>query len=221
MASESQTVVFLHGIGADPDSWNPQIAALPDGFTGIAPHITGLTDTLTDGDGDGFSLAAAAEAVRDDLDRRGIERAHLCGLSLGGMVATRFAIDYPKRVASLVLSGSQVHPNQALMKVQNTIMRVFPARLVARPGMSKRRLLAVLRAVSETDFRGELTQITAPTLVLCGLKDRPNIPAAKDLAAGIAGAELQLVPGAGHEWNIHQPGEFSTRLNAFYLSHAP
>ena len=79
-------------------------------------------------------------------------------------------------------------------------------------------MLAVLRAVGETDFRGELARVTAPTLVLCGLKDRPNLPAAKELAAGIPGAELQLVPGAGHEWNIHQPGEFSARLNAFYRS---
>jgi len=105
--------------------------------------------------------------------------------------------------------------------VQNAIVRLLPAKLVAQPGMSKQRMLTVLRAVSETDFRGELAQITAPTLVLCGLKDRPNIPAAKDLAAGIGGAELQLVPGAGHEWNIHQPDEFSARLNAFYRSQKP
>lgn len=217
MASVAQTVVFLHGIGAGPDSWNTQIANLPDGFTGIAPHITGLTDA----DEQEFSLTAAAAAVRDDLDQRGAERVHLCGLSLGGMVATRFAIDHPERVASLVLSGSQVHPNLALMRVQNTIMRMLPARLVAQPGMSKQRMLAVLRAVADTDFRSELSEITAPTLVLCGEKDRPNIPAAEELAAGIAGAELQLVAGAGHEWNVHHAGEFSRRLNAFYLSQAP
>lgn len=216
MAPQAQTVVFLHGIGAGPDSWNAQIANLPDGFTGIAPHIAGLTD----GDEQDFSLTAAAATVRDDLDRRGVERAHLCGLSLGGMVATRFAIDYPERLASLVLSGSQVHPSPALMKVQNAIMRALPAKLVAQPGMSKQRMLSVLRAVADTDFRGELSRITAPTLVLCGEKDRPNIPAAKELAAGIAGAELQLVPDAGHEWNVHQAGEFSRRLIAFYLSQA-
>lgn len=212
MTSSAQTVVFLHGIGAGPDSWNAQIAGLPDGLTGIAPRIAGLTDA----DGEGFSLSAAAAAVRDELDRRGVKRAHLCGLSLGGMVATRFAIDYPDRVSSLVLSGSQVHPNPALMRVQNTIMRILPAKLVAQPGMSKQRMLAVLHAVGQTDFRSELSQITVPTLVLCGEKDRANIPAARELAAGISGADLQLVPGAGHEWNMQQPEEFSRRLNAFY-----
>lgn len=213
MTSEAQTVVFLHGIGAGPDSWNVQIDALPAGSTGFATTIAGLTDA----DGQDFSLTTAAAAVREELDRRGVDRAHLCGLSLGGMVATRFAIDYPERVASLVLSGSQVHPNPALMKVQNTIMRLLPSRLVAQPGMSKQRMLAVLRTVGQTDFRAELSQISAPTLVLCGLKDRPNIPAARELAAGIAGAELQLVPDAGHEWNVQRAEDFSVRLNAFYL----
>ena len=217
MTSEAQTVVFLHGIGAGPDSWTAQIGALPEGFTGIAPTISGLTDA----DDQEFSLTVSAAAVRDEFDRRGVDRAHLCGLSLGGMIATRFAIDYPDRVASLVLSGSQVHPNPALMKVQNTIMRLLPARLVAQPGMSKQRMLAVLRAVGQTDFRAELAQISAPTLVLCGMKDRPNILAAKELAAGIAGAELQLVPGAGHEWNVQLAEEFSARLNTFYLQLHP
>lgn len=213
MTAEAQTVVFLHGIGAGPGSWNAQIDALPAGFTGIAPTIAGLTDA----DDQEFSLATAAAAVRYELDRRGVAQAHLCGLSLGGMVATRFAIDYPDRVASLVLSGSQVHPNPVLMKVQNAILLLLPARVVAQSDMGKQRMLAVLRAVGQTDFRAELAQISAPTLVLCGAKDRPNIPAAKELAAGITGAELQLVPGAGHEWNVQQAEKFSTRLNAFYL----
>lgn len=216
MTSSTQTVVFLHGIGAGPDSWNTQIAGLPEGFIGIALRIAGLTDA----DGEGFSLSAAATAVRDELDRRGVERAHLCGLSLGGMVATRFVIDYPDRVSSLVLSGSQVHPNPALMRVQNAIMRVLPAKLVAQPGMSKQRMLAVLDAVGQTNFRSELSQIRVPTLVFCGEKDRANIPAARELAAGISGAELQLVPGAGHEWNMQQPDEFSIRLKDFY-THTP
>ena len=214
MIPGAQTVVFLHGIGAGPDSWNAQIDSLPEGFTGIAPRLSGLTNA----DDQEFSLTAAAAAVLDELDRSGIERAHLCGQSLGGMVATRFAIDYPERVSSLVLSGSQVHPNPVLMLVQNAIMRLLPERLVAPPWLSKQRMLAVLRAVGRADFRDELAQITAPTLVLCGLKDRPNLAAARELAAGIIGAKLQLVPGAGHEWNMHQAEEFSTRLNAFYLN---
>lgn len=207
----SPTVIFLHGIGATPDSWDAQVDALPDGFSGVAQQLPGLHD-----DTQPFSLVTAARAVRDDMDRRGVEHAHVCGLSLGGMVAIRFAIDYPDRTATLVVSGAQVRPNPALMRVQNAVMRVLPEKLVAPPEMTKRRMLAVLREIAVTDLRAELPQIAAPTLVLCGLKDPANLPAARQIAAGIAGAELQLVPGAGHEWNVQLPDEFSARLNDFH-----
>ncbi len=210
MTSQAQTVVFLHGIGADSDSWDAQLIALPNGYTRIAPQVAGLTG------GESFTLGGAAAAIRDDLDQRGVERAHLCGLSLGGMVATRFALDYPDRIASLVLSGSQVRPNPTLMRVQNRIMRLLPERFVAPPGLTKHDVIAILRGVAATDFRAELTRIAVPTLVLCGTKDRPNLPAAREFAALIEGAELQLVPGAGHEWNVQLPAEFNARLTAFY-----
>jgi pimeloyl-ACP methyl ester carboxylesterase len=211
------TVVFLHGLGAGPESWDAQLAALPDGFVGFAPRLPGLRDA----DGVAFTLRGAANAVRDEVERRGAGRVHLCGLSLGAMIATRFAIDYPDRVASIVLSGSQVHPNPLLMKLQNTMIRVLPRRMVATDGMSRRTMLAILGGLAAIDFRADLPGITAPTLVLCGAKDRPNLPAARELAAAIPGAELQIVPGAGHQWNTQLPEEFSARLGAFYRTLSP
>lgn len=106
------------------------------------------------------------------------------------------------------------------MGVQNAIMLVLPARMVTAPGMSKKALLGVLDRMRTVDFRGELSRTAAPTLVLCVSKDRPNLPAARQLAAGIPGAQLQVVLGAGHEWNTQMPDEFSTRLRVFYSRHA-
>lgn len=206
-----ETVMFLHGIGAGPESWEAQVAALPDGFTGTAPHIPGLRDD----DNIQFSLDAGAAAILDEIDRRGLDRVHLCGLSLGAVVATRVAIDHPDRVASLILSGGQVRPNPALMTLQNLVIRLLPARVAAPQVMSKATMLAVLRSLATLDLRPELGRISAPTLVLCGARDTPNLAAARALASGIPDAELQVVPGAGHEWNTRLPEEFSSRLNAF------
>ncbi|UNX53693.1 alpha/beta fold hydrolase [Georgenia sp. TF02-10] len=207
----ARIVVFLHGLGVGPDSWGAQLQALPPGMEGIAPPISGLHDA----DDVPFSLVQAARSLGDELDRRGIAAAHLCGLSLGAMVATRFALDYPERTASLTLSAGQAHPNRLLMGIQNVIMRILPERFVAPPGMSRQTLLDVLGVLGATDFRPELPRIAVPTLVLCGSKDRPNLPAARQLASAIPGAELQVVPGAGHEWNTQLPQEFSARLNEF------
>lgn len=209
--SPPETVVFLHGLGAGTDSWDHQIAALPDGFVGYAPPLS----IRREPDRATSMLQVTSDAVLKDLQDRGIDRVHLCGLSLGAMIATRIAIDHPQQVASLVLSGSQVHPNSVLMKLQNAIIRVLPSRIAAPEGMSKETMLAVLRDIATADFRPELPKITAPTLVLCGAKDRPNLAAARELAEAIPAAELHIVPNAGHEWNSQLPREFSARLNAF------
>lgn len=208
--TELRHLVFLHGLGTGPDSWDAQLATLPDGFDGFAPRIAGLADD----DPRPFSLAAAAADVVRSLDDRDIDRGHLCGLSLGAMVAVQVAIDHPDRVASLVLSGGQVHPPRALMALQSVLTRVLPARLVAPDGTSKRRILAVLGEVARVDFRPHLARVDAPTLVLCGSSDRANLPGARALAAGIPEARLRIVDG-GHELNTEKPDEFAAELAAF------
>ena len=206
-----EQVVFLHGLGVGPDSWAAQLTDLPDGYTGFAPRIIGLSD---DDEGD-FTLSRAAAAVIGELDQRGVVRAHICGLSLGAMVAIYVAVEYPERVASLVLSGGQVHPPRAIMALQSAAMRVLPARVVAPDGTSKRRVLTVLAEVARVDFRPHLAGIGTPTLVLCGSRDFPNLLAAKALAAGIPNAQLHVIEGGGHEFNSDRPTQFSAAVAAF------
>ncbi|MCK3769778.1 alpha/beta fold hydrolase [Microbacterium aerolatum] len=206
-----ETVVFLHGLGLGPDSWSAQLEGLPAGFTGIALPVPGLAAD----DATAVTLSGSANAVVAELEQRGIARAHVCGLSLGAMVALQVAIDHPDKVASLVLSGGQVRPPRALMAVQSLVMRALPARLVAPDGTSKQRVLDVLREVSRMDLTDRLGAVQAPTLVLCGSRDRANLPAARHLAAGSPHAELQIIDGGGHELNTGRPEEFTTALTTF------
>jgi 3-oxoadipate enol-lactonase len=213
MATDVETVLFLPGLGAGKDPWAAQLGALPAGLTGLAPDIPGLDQAATPGE---FTLAGAARGLRDLLDERGIERAHVCGLSLGAMTATRLALDFPDRVASLVLSGSQVRPHPALMLIQRTIVRMLPERTAAGMDLTKAQWLGALRVVADMDFRSALPTIQAPTLVLCGSRDVANIPAARELAARIPHAELRIVPRAGHPWNVQFPELFSRTIAGFY-----
>ncbi len=204
--------MFLHGLGAAPSSWDAQLDALEDGLTGFAPRIAGIDGAARTP----FTLDAAADTLARDLDARGLDRVHVCGLSLGAMTATQLALDRPDRVASLVLSGSQVRPNRALMAVQRALVRSLPRRVAAGMGMTKPDWLAVLRSIADVDVVARLGEISVPTLVLCGSRDAANLPAARLLAAQVAGAELQVVPGAGHPWNVQQPELFSTTIGEFY-----
>lgn len=93
-------VIFLHGIGGDAESWLPELEALADRCRAIAWDMPGYggSPALP-----GMTFPALADAVKDLLGKLGIERAHLVGHSIGGMVALEFAARFPGRVASLVL----------------------------------------------------------------------------------------------------------------------
>lgn len=113
------------------------------------------------------------------------------------------------------MAAGQVKPPRALMAVQGAVFRLLPAKVLEKQGSRKDVMLSVMRAVSRVDFSDRLGEVSVPALVLCGEKDRPNMPAARALAAGIRGAELLIIPGAGHQSHMQAPEAFATLLGAF------
>jgi 3-oxoadipate enol-lactonase len=81
--------------------------------------------------------------------------------------------------------------------------------------IGKRTYQDTLRELAHIDLRDRLAQVKVPTLVLCGDRDRPNLPGARELAGGIGGAELRIVPDAGHLWNLEHPDLFTRTLSDF------
>ncbi|MBO1901779.1 alpha/beta fold hydrolase [Leucobacter weissii] len=209
--AETSRVIFVHGLGDSPASWAQQISTLPAAWEGVAIDVPGLGAA---GEG-AFSLERAARRVVEAMDERGWREAVLCGLSLGAMIALRAAVDFPERVRGLVLAAGQVRPPRALLRVQNALIRVLPARAVASGGVDKSRILSAARAVMHVDFGPDLARIACPTLVLCGSRDRANLPASRRLAAEIPGARLAILEGAGHQSNTQSPESFSAELNRF------
>lgn len=168
---------------------------------------------------------------------------HLVGLSLSATVAVLACLARPGRVASLVLSGGIAAPPPALA-VQRAITGLMPgpviarmaARLLAaslagRPADERARILAEadedfrtagrrtyrdgLRELARTDLRPRLGEVTAPTLVLCGSRDRLNVPGALELADGIPDSRLRIVRDVGHLWHLEQPELFSRTIGEF------
>lgn len=106
---DGPVVVFVHGNLSTARFFEQDLAALPDGYRGIAPDLRGF----------GHSEAAPVDALRgvrdfaDDLaellassEAGGADRVHLVGWSLGGGVAMQYAIDHPASVASVTLLAS-------------------------------------------------------------------------------------------------------------------
>lgn len=203
------TVVFIHGLGETPEIWDYQVRNLPAGYSGITVNIPGLSASGE------FSLSSAADHIIAELNRRGIGQAHFCGLSLGSIIALQLITAYPQRVSSLMLAAAQVRMPRKLIAVQRFIMRLLPEKRVAPPGLSKVDMLHVLDMISDIDFTSDVTRISVPTLIVCGAKDRFNLPASRRLAQQIPGAQLEIINDAGHQCHIQQPEKFAAVLHGF------
>jgi 3-oxoadipate enol-lactonase len=212
--------------------WKPQMAPLGERYSTFAPDLPGISGSCADTP---FTLSGAADAVIDLIRQQGYDRAHMCGLSLGAMVAVEVALRAPDLTTSLILSGGQVHPKPLLMGVQRRALARASDRDLMKPppllvkqfpdlapaatenmrALGKQRLLEAVDALSQVDFRHHLVDIAAHTLVLCGSRDWPNRRAARALARGIPHAELRIVRGVGHVWNLERPDLFTRILFEF------
>jgi abhydrolase domain-containing protein 6 len=95
-------IVLLHGFGASKDHWTRFVSHLPDSMRILAPDLPGHGASAFDSTRT-YDVATLAAGVTAILDAVGVEQVHLAGNSLGGLVATRIALDHPERVASLFL----------------------------------------------------------------------------------------------------------------------
>jgi len=99
-------LVFAYGLGGNTDMWSGQIEALSEHYRFIVwdPRGHGRSDSPQGSDQYGMQISA--EDLYGLLNHLGIEKAFVGGLSMGGGIATRFAVSYPERVAALLIIDS-------------------------------------------------------------------------------------------------------------------
>ncbi len=102
---EGPPVVFVHGMMMTTTMWAPQVDAFGDAYATIAYDVRGHGHT-GGSDRDEYSMELFAEDLEALLDALGVDRAVVCGLSMGGAIAQAFAAAYPDRLAGLVLADT-------------------------------------------------------------------------------------------------------------------
>ena len=200
--NDAQKVVFLHGLGETRDVWNPVIKQLPQTEC-ISLDVLRTKPPLVS-----WSLEDICTQITDSLT----EPVHLVGLSLGAVIALKIAITHPDKVSSLFVSAPQAKPPRLLMNLQKMLMRVLPTKWVCPPQLSKPELLGVLDNLKNLDLTSQLPTLSMPVTVVCGSKDKANLPAARKIADLIPTAHLEIIQGAGHQWHTTHPQIFACYL---------
>ena len=202
-------VIFLHGLGQGPSAWEGVVSALPDSIRADCPDLFALAKG---GTLDYPALYRGFSAFCGEK-REGL---HLCGLSLGAVLALQYALEHPASVESLTLIAGRARMPRALLKVQGAIFRLMGEKNFREMGLTRVDAITLTASMARLDFRPDLGRLRCPALVLCGEKDGANRREAAALAAGIPGAGLAFLPGAGHEVNREAPEALAEVLGQFY-----
>ena len=203
--------LYLHGLGQNAGSWNKAIEA-----TEVLDHSVCLDlSEMVKGKAATYSTLYSAFVELCDAEN---EEIILCGLSLGGVLALNYAIDYPQKVKALVLIATQYKMPKRLLKLQNALFRFMPQSMFQQTGFGKLDFISLCDSMVELDFSGSLNQVSCPILVVCGEKDKANKRASIELADIMKHSQFKEIPRTGHEVNLESPEELASLLREFYKS---
>jgi len=101
---EGEPLVLIHGLSGSTRHWFFQIPEFSKHFRVIAYDVRGHGQT--DKPKQEYSIKLFADDLRGLMDKLGVDKAHIIGLSMGGYIAQQFALDYPDKVKSLVLADT-------------------------------------------------------------------------------------------------------------------
>ena len=105
-AGSGTPLIFIHEFAGDHRSWEPQMRFFSRYFRCITYAARGFPPSDVPEDGARYSQAHARDDVVAVLDHLKIERAHVVGLSMGGLAALHVGITHPRRARSLVIAGA-------------------------------------------------------------------------------------------------------------------
>ena len=239
---DGEPLLLIQGLGYARWSWDPVVPGLAERYRVLSFDNRGIGESDKP-DGPYTARQMAGDALQV-LDEAGIDRAHVLGASLGGMIAQELAVAAPKRVHKLVLccttpggaetvpmpdvtvqlfaDAAELAPEVALRRfVENALGANPPAGLVDE--LYRRRVENppdqagwLAQAAAGMTFAGVDSEIAATTLILTGTADNVVDQRNADvLARRIPDARVERFPGAGHLFFWEQPADFVKVVREF------
>ncbi|MEA2520528.1 MAG: hypothetical protein QOI81_174 [Actinomycetota bacterium] len=231
-------VLLIHAFPLDARMWDEQIDRFGEALTVVAPDLPGFGGSAAPGPV--MTMQAAAERCLQALDDAGLDQAMVCGLSMGGYVALELWRRAPARFAGLLLANTKAGADTSegaegrrklaarLTEEGSWFMVEDPPPLLtpAAPEELWARVAAfiaeqpassiaaaALGMAERPDSTGDLAGITVPTLIITSESDTLIPPdVTSPMAEQIPGAELAVIPRAGHLSNLEAQQAFDDLL---------
>lgn len=238
---DGPVIVFSNSLGTDHRLWDQQVPVVEDRFRVIRYEACG--HGVSDPPSTRLTIAQLGQDVISLLDHLEIDRAIVCGCSLGGVIAVWLAANRPKRVAGAVLAntGAKVGTDEGwnariaavraggTAAIRDQVMGRFltaefrqrePATTALIAGMIEATnpvgYIAACEALRDSDLRADARTVRVPIMIVGSELDESTPPAlARELHASIPGSELVMIPAAAHLSNVEQPTVFNEALVKF------
>jgi 3-oxoadipate enol-lactonase len=233
----TDALLLLHGHPLDASMWEPQLEGLEGTARLIAPNLPGFGGEPSAGDV--MTMEAAADRVAATLKDAGVDRAVVCGISMGGYVAFAFWRRHWDLVSGLVLANTKSGADDEAGKERrrqlaerlrdegNFLADAPPPLLsanaspelwdrvkeIVRAQPAEAIAAAALGMAERRDSTPDLARISIPTLVITSTGDTLIPPeATTPMGEQIPGARIEVIQGAGHLSNMESPEEFNRLL---------
>lgn len=242
VAGDGTALVLIHGLGNDLTIWDRDAEVFAEHHRVIRPDVRGFGDS--DKPAGPYSPEMLAADIAGLLVAEQVDRAHVAGISMGGVIAQRLALDFPERVSSLILisTSSEVgeravaswHRLADKIEQQGFDERTADASRAFSPEFAQKHpqvvaelgrrnaanepqsYAAAARAVGDYRWTAHLDRISVPVLILQGLADQLTPPGGSvKMRRVLPRARLLMVSGAGHNLPLEQPELFRSALLAF------
>ncbi|MDO4902447.1 MAG: alpha/beta hydrolase [bacterium] len=194
-------LILVHGLGQDKNSWAKVSKNLHQ--ESVALSLPSISDF--------DSLYKIFEEECNKFE----EKLTLCGLSLGGLLSLKYAINNPHKINKLILIATPYKIPRFLFSIQSTIFRMLPISFFKKMNQSKENVLSLTNSLKNINLEDNLNDIATETLVVVGEKDFANKKSSKKMSQLLSKSTLEIIQSSGHEVNIDNPQDLAKTINNF------
>ena len=205
--------ILIHGSGQKATSWTKTVSYMKNNDDILCPELSLL---LNGKEASYANLYSSFIEYCGKIDGP----VHVCGISLGGILALNYALDFPEKVKTLILIGTPYKVPKAAFAFQNMIFRFLPESVFENMAFNKKDTFILGNSMKNLDFSGKVQNIKCPALIICGKKDNANMKSACFLEQNMKNAELKIIENAGHVVNEESPEALAKILDDYYSSYS-